>query len=205
LLGNSPPVEHFAAPPLDKAPALYQRIAAQEGTIYRAVECMILSATRLRETLDAKFSEVDLAAKTWTIPAARAKMSRDHVVPLSEAAIRCFERVAGSRSCGYLFPGRFGDAPFGSTALSLALRRIGVTGLTNHGWRSVAKDAMAEKLDIDNETSEFALGHVKTGLEAAYRRGSSIEKRRVAMEKYSLWLAGIGPATNVVPFVKAAP
>jgi integrase len=203
VLGTAPVTKHHAAPPPELAPELYQRIAAAEGTVFRAVQWMILSATRLRETLDARFDEVDLAKREWTIPATRSKMARDHVVPMSEAMVKLYQELVATRSSDFLFPGRFGT-PLASSAIAPALARIGITGITLHGWRSVAKDAMSEKLDIDHETSEFVLGHVKSGLEAAYRRGTALEKRRIAMQRYADFLTGIEPESNVVRFVKAA-
>jgi integrase len=194
VLGAAPPTKHHAAPKLDDAPYIYRRIAATSGTVYRAVQWMILSATRLRETLDARFDEVDLAARTWTLPATRTKMNRSHIVPMSSAMVRVYEAVAATRSSDFMFPGRFGDAPIASSAVEPALARIGITGLTLHGWRAVAKDAMCDILDIDQETSEFVLAHVKSGLEAAYRRSTALDKRKTAMSRYSDWLAGVEPA-----------
>jgi hypothetical protein len=120
-------------------------------------------------------------------------------VPMSEPMVHIFEAVSAGRTDGFLFRGRFNNAIATSTVAS-ALARIGVTG-TRHGWRSVAKDVMSDILDIDNETSEFVLGHVKKGVEAAYRRQTAFAKRRVAMGRYALWLAGEEAETNVVPFV----
>jgi integrase len=189
VLGTAPKVTHHPAPPLDDAPGLYQRIASQPGTIYRAVQFLILTAARLRETLDARFEEIDLDARTWTIPESRSKMGRPHIVPLSPAAIRVIETQRQVRCSDFIFPGRFGS-PLASSTIAPAMRRIGIgPDVTNHGWRSIAKDAMAEKLDVDNETSDV-LAHVKGGVEGAYRRETAIAKRRVAMEKYARWLSG---------------
>jgi integrase len=106
VLGNAPATKHFEAPPLDDALALYQRIRDMEGTVYRTAE-WTLSASRLREALDARFDEVDLEAASWTIPASRTKTGRDHVVPMSGAMLRVFEAQVAFRSSDYLFPGRF--------------------------------------------------------------------------------------------------
>jgi integrase len=73
VLGAAPPTKHHAAPTLEEAPCLFQRIATTPGTVYRAAQWIILSASRLRETLDATFDEVDLTARTWTIPAFLAR------------------------------------------------------------------------------------------------------------------------------------
>jgi hypothetical protein len=83
------------------------------------------------------------------------------------------------------------------------MRRIGATA-TNHGWRSIARDALAEELDVDFETAEFVLGHVKQGVEGAYRRGTSFQRRRVAMQKYADWLCGREVEATVTLRVAAA-
>jgi hypothetical protein len=78
---------------------------------------------------------------------------------------------------------------------------IGITGITLHGWRSVARDALADELDVDRETCEFVLAHIAKGTEGAYRRETAIAKRRVAMERYSSWLKGeTATTTNVLQF-----
>jgi integrase len=199
VLGTAPKVAHHPAPPLDDAPGLYQRIAAEPGTIYRAVQFLILTAARLRETLDARFEEIDLEARTWKIPESRSKMGRPHIVPLSKAASEVIEAQRQVRCSDFIFPGRFGS-PVASSTIAPAMRRIGIgPDVTNHGWRSVCRDAMADRLDIDHETAEFVLAHVKGGVEGAYRRETAIAKRRVAMERYADWLCGREPASNVVP------
>jgi integrase len=166
-------------------------------------EFMILTAARLREAADAEWSEIDIGAATWTVPASRSKMSRDHFVPLSDAALRVIAQQAAVRSSDkYIFPGRF-NTPIATSTAGPALTKIGV-GFTRHGWRSVCRDAMADRLDIDGETAEFVLGHVKGGVEGAYRHETALAKRRVAMERYADWLNGVEPASNVIPFAKAA-
>jgi integrase len=202
VLGKQPPAQHFAAPPLDIAPSLYQAISAAEGSVYRAVEWMILSCSRLRESLDAKFSEVDPVTRIWTVPAHRSKTGRDHPVPMSAAMSRVYEAASATRCSDYMFPGRF-NSPLASSTIGPALDKIGV-GYTRHGWRSTARDAMADRLDIDRETAEFVLAHVVGGVEGAYRRETAIVKRRVAMQKWADWLAGKEADSNVIPLRQAA-
>ena len=119
-----------------------------------------------------------------------------------------FDRRAGRarkqqaiRQNDCVFPGRFGSPR--SSTIAPALKRIGV-GYTLHGWRSVARDAMADILDVDRETCEFVLAHIAKGVEGAYRRETALAKRRVAMERYSSWLAGETATTNVIQFPGAA-
>jgi hypothetical protein len=50
------------------------------------------------------------------------------------------------------------------------------------------RDVMAEELGVEDETAEFCLAHVKRGLEKAYRRGTSVTKRTIAMQAWADWL-----------------
>ena len=116
------------------------------------------------------------------------KMNVAHTIPLSTGALAVLEKQRAIRQNDWIFPGRFGS-PSSSPSIAKALARIGV-GYTCHGWRSTCRDAMADELKVDAETAEFVLAHIKKGVEGAYRRATAIEKRRVAMERYLLWLAG---------------
>ena len=202
VLGNALPTKHFAAPPPNQARELFQRIHDADESIYRAAEFMILTATRVRETLDAKWDEIDLATGTWTIPAVRMKMNIAHVVPLSTGGLAVLAKQQAIRQNDWVFPGRFGS-PRASASIALALKRIDI-GYTLHGWRSVCRDAMADELDVDRETCEFVLAHIAKGVEGAYRRETALAKRRIAMERYSSWLAGETAATNVLKFTALA-
>ena len=111
------------------------------------------------------------------------------------------EKQHALRQNDYVFPGRFGTP---GRQLSPPLSSASASAYTLHGWRSVARDALADVLDVDRETCEFVLAHVAKGVEGAYRRETALAKRRVAMERYSSWLAGETAATNVVQFPGAA-
>jgi integrase len=202
VLGDPQPAKHHAAPPVAKAVELFGRIHDAEGSVYRAVEFLILTATRLRETLDARWDEIDFETATWTIPAHRMKTGAKHgahAVPLSTGALYVLRKQAAIRQNGLVFPGRYGG-PRGSSSIAKVLAKIGI-GYTVHGWRSTVRTAMADKLGVDRETAEFVLAHVTKGVEAAYLHSTSLDKRRVAMEKLSAWL---NRDNNVVSFPTAA-
>jgi integrase len=111
VLGATAPVKHFAAPPVTEAPILFQRIHDTDGSKYRAIEFLILTATRVRETLDARWDEINFETATWTIPAARMKMNVAHVVPLSTGALDVLRRQEALRQNDWVFPGRYGPPP----------------------------------------------------------------------------------------------
>ena len=201
VIGSRAQVVHFATCAIDDAPALYAKIAGAGGSIYRAIELLLLTAVRLRECLDARFSEFDLEREIWVIPSSRTKTKREHVVPLSAPALAIVRGQQALYSGEVIFPGR-GGSPFGSFTALEALRRLGVEGVTLHGFRSLCRDVMADRLEIDHETAEFILAHVKRGVEGAYRRETALAKRAVAMQRYADFLLGKAAETNVVAFAR---
>jgi integrase len=197
VLGAGPATRHHAAPPPALAPALYRQITAEPGSIFRALQFMILTATRISEAVGARWDEVDLTVGTWTIPPARYKTGRTHVVPLSGAARDILATQSQIRCSDVIFPNRFGEA-FDRASVGAAAKRIGV-GYTLHGWRSAFRDVAADELHADNDIAEFALGHIKTGVEGAYRRATALGRRAALMEQWARWLSGEQISKNIVP------
>jgi integrase len=203
IIGGKPLTRHHAAPALADAPLLYQRIAAAEGSLFRCLEFVILTASRVSEIIQARWADVDLAAGTITIPAVNAKMSRDHVIPLSGRARQILDIQAARRMSDVIFPSAFGS-PFERTSVTRGLARLGIAG-TLHGWRSTFRDCAADEIHAENEIAEFALGHVKSGVEGAYRRQTALARRAALMEEWARWLAGATPISNVIPLRATAP
>jgi integrase len=87
-----------------------------------------------------------------------------------------------------------------SSTIGPALKRLGITSTSLHGFRASWRDWASEIGDVPREVAEFQLGHkFGSAVEQSYRRMSAIEARRAAVEKYADWLAGREPASNVVP------
>ncbi|MCJ2137442.1 integrase arm-type DNA-binding domain-containing protein [Methylobacterium sp. J-026] len=179
---------HHAAQPYAEVPAFVARLRAMsgQGEVGRiAFEFLILTAARTSEVLGANWSEINKAEALWTVPAARMKAGREHRVPLSE---RAREVLARARELGggsaLVFPGRAGDRPLSNMVFLMALRRMGAS-ITAHGFRSSFRDWAAEATNLPREVAEMALAHtIENRVEAAYRRGDLLEKRRELME---LW------------------
>lgn len=148
-----------------------------------ALEAVILTAARSGEVRMATWAEIDLEAATWTIPADRMKAKREHVVPLSDAAVRLFRKMQAHKrgSSDLVFPGTAKAKPLSDMTLTKALRDMGQQ-VTAHGFRSTFRDWIAEQTNFQSDLAEAALAHViadKTV--AAYQRGPMLEKRRVLM------------------------
>lgn len=185
---------HFAAMAYSKVPSFIMKLTARESFSRLALRFAILTAARSGEIRGAVWEEFDLDAKIWTIPAARMKAEREHVIPLSLPTLvileRCKELRIGSRSL--VFPGARGDAPMSDMTLTKLLREM-KESVTVHGFRSAFRDWVSEETLYPGEIAEAALAHrVKDKTEAAYRRGSLLEKRRKLMDEWGDYCQNFG-------------
>jgi integrase len=98
-------VEHHAALAYAELPAFMADLRQREGIGARALEFAILTAARTGEVIGATWSEIDLDARLWTIPADRMKGRRQHRVPLSDRALEILGRAAAHPGQEFVFPG----------------------------------------------------------------------------------------------------
>lgn len=191
-------VEHHAALPYNQLPTFWRNLETAEGMAAQALQFTILTACRTSEVLNAQWSEMDLASALWTIPASRMKARREHKVPLSDAAVAVLERLARVQDNPFVFPGMKEGRPLSNLAMLMLLRRMDLGHLTVHGFRSSFRDWAAEETAFPNMVAEMALAHtVGSAVEAAYRRGDLLEKRRAMMQAWADYVE-TQPATNVV-------
>jgi integrase len=176
--------EHHAALPYAEIASLITELRKRYGAAARALEFTILTAARAGEVLGATWSEIDLAAKVWIIPARRMKARKPHRVPLSEGVIRVLLQMREVDESVFLFPGIKRGHPLSNASMLAVLARMGQPGLTVHGFRSTFRDWAGEraKLEGAREAAEAALAHVvKDKSERAYARSDLFEKRKVLM------------------------
>jgi integrase len=182
-------VEHHAALPVREMPGFMKRLRAVHGVGAKALEFAILTAARSGEVRGMAWAEVDLAAKVWTVPAARMKAGREHRVPLSDAAMTVLQSLPRQEGGDLVFPGTKGQ-PLSDMSLTAVVRRLKVDAVP-HGMRSSFRDWTAEHTHFPNEVAEMALAHVVGDkVEAAYRRGDLFEKRRQMMDAWASFLSG---------------
>ena len=157
---------------------------------------VILTAARSGEACGATWDEIDLDAATWTIPASRMKMARDHRVPLSRQAVELLTRVrALNPDAALCFPTDAGKE-LQDMRLSSILHTLRIPSdqpgrtATVHGFRSTLRDWASEH-GYSRDLAERALAHaVKDETEAAYHRTDLLEQRRPMMAAWSAWIAG---------------
>lgn len=204
---------------LGDAPAWFADLQGREGFGARALEFAALTAARSGEVRGAVWDEIDLEAAIWTIPAARMKMKREHRVPLSPLAVALLKALPRLDGNAIVFPAARGGQ-LSDMTLSATMRRMheaakqkaggaddaGYLDPRNkrpavpHGLRSTFRDWAAEKTQYPGDMAEVALAHrISSAVEAAYRRGDMVEKRRCMMVDWAEYLtqpASVG--TNVV-------
>jgi integrase len=186
--------KHHQAVPYAELPAFMVDLKAREGMSAKALEFTILTAVRTNETIGAQWSEFDLEAAVWTIPAARMKAKRDHRVPLCKRAVEILrsapQRGRKRPTTGHVFING-GGLPLSNMAMLELLRGMAPgTGYTVHGFRSSFSDWARDKTSYPRDVIEMALAHtIKDKSEAAYRRGDALDKRRELMGDWSGYLS----------------
>jgi integrase len=173
---------HHAAMAYCDVPEFISKLRETESIPALALEFLILTAARSGEALGARWAEIDLATKTWTIPAPRMKSGVEHRVPLSPRAMAILESLIKYRSGDFVFPGHRIGCPIGATSV----RNECHGAVTIHGFRSSFRDWAGNETSFPREVAEHALAHA-TGdaTEQAYRRGDALEKRRQLMEAWA--------------------
>lgn len=164
------------------------------------IHFQMLTMTRPSEASGAKWAEIDLNARLWTIPAERMKAREPHTVPLSTQAVKILEKlqpVTGRFT--YVFPKHgSNNAPMNSSSANMAIKRMGYAGKqTAHGLRGLARTYLAEQ-NTNHEHAEACLAH-KTGgnVNLAYNHATYLEQRKAIMQK---WGDFVEQSATVSPF-----
>jgi len=178
---------HHAAMPYGDVPAFLIRLADRRSVSALALLFLILTATRSGEVRGALWEEIE--GDLWRIPAERMKAGREHVVPLTRAALGVLERIAPPTPRGLIFPGLKG--PLTDMALAMVLRKLDVVDATPHGFRSSFRDWAGDCTSFARETMEEALAHqIGNAAEKAYRRSTALDKRRLLMNAWADYCTG---------------
>lgn len=196
--GKVAKVEHHAAVPVDGIGAFMVELQKREGMAARALEVLILTATRSGEIRGATWAEIDLQARIWTIPAGRMKAGKEHRVPLSDRVIEILRALPRMADSPLVFPAPRGGM-LSDMTLTAVLRRMKVDA-TAHGFRSTFRDWAAERTNYPRDVAEMALAHaIGDKVEAAYRRGDLFDKRTRMMNEWAKFCATTQNSGEAVP------
>lgn len=179
----------FEAMPYADVPRFVRRLRERESIGRLALEVLILTAARSGEIRFATWDEVNFEDAIWSIPGDRMKTGRDHLVPLSDAALTVLKRAKVFRceDTRLIFPGLKRGKTLSDMTLLKILRDMDVEA-TVHGFRSAFRDWCAEETNVAGEIAEAALAHaIPNRVEAAYRRTDFLEKRRALMQQWGAY------------------
>ena len=197
---------HHAALPVADLPAFMTALRSRDTRSARALEFLILTAVRSGEARGARWSEIDMDAGVWTIPAERMKADREHRIPLPPAALAILEAMPRMAGTDIVFPGQNLRDEMSENTLTKLVRlmddaevKAGREGWKDrqsgrvavpHGFRSTFRDWSAER-GHDRDMTEIALAHtVGSAVERAYRRTDMFERRRGLLQEWAEYAYG---------------
>jgi integrase len=199
---------------LQDAPRWFAALQTREGFGARALEFAALTASRSQEVRGALWDEIDLDKALWIIPGARMKMDKEHRVPLSARAVALLKALPKLKDNPLVFPAARGGT-LSDMTLSATMKRMHETDMAQggrgfidrtskrpavpHGLRSTFRDWAVEMTSYPGDMAEVALAHrISNAVEASYRRGDMIEKRRRMMADWAEFMAGAVRGGKVV-------
>lgn len=197
---------HFAALDIKELPGFLHALERNDARLYQqtrnAVRLLMLTFTRTRELIEATWDEFDLENATWEIPAARMKMRKAHIVPLSRQAIEILKdqkEMAGKWK--WVFPNQVRPiTSMSNNTILFAIGRLGYKGrMTGHGFRALAMTAIKEKLGYRHEVVDRQLAHApRNSVDAAYDRAQFLDDRKKMMQEWSDYIDAIAHDGKVI-------
>lgn len=200
---NQAAVRPEELPDLLRAIATYDKLGERQTLL--ALQLMVLTFVRTGELIGALWSEIDLEAGLWIIPAERMKAGTEHLVPLASQAVAILQELkalgGGSR---FVFPGRNRDKPISNNTMLFALYRLGYKGkMTGHGFRAVASTVLNEQ-GWRADVIERQLAHCERNeVRGAYNRAEYLAERARMMQAWADHVDALAKGAKVLPF-KAA-
>jgi integrase len=177
-------VAHHPALAYTDVPAFMAALTRRQGVAAKALLFTILTAARRGETLGARWGEIDLAKKTWTVPASRMKAHVEHIVPLSPAMLDLLSTLPREAGNDHVFIGTRAGRGLAHDAMGGELRALGRRGLTVHGFRSSFADWVSEQTAYSYDVRE------RSRTLSATKASAPITGRRNWPAGASLWTLG---------------
>ena len=170
-------------------------LSAAEGQGAKCLHFLMLTACRSNEARGATWSEIDLEAAEWLVPAERMKADRDHRVPLSDAAVTLLKSLVRFEGTDLIFVGNK-NKQLSDMTLAAAIKRMNKPKvvwanesgkpIVPHGLRSTFATWAQEHTNYPTELREHALAHrVGNAVTQSYERGDQLEKRRAMMQDWA--------------------
>ncbi len=184
-------VKHFSAMPYTELPKYYAKLRKKDTIAAQALAFTILTATRISESRNAAWKEINLKTKEWNIPDVRMKAGRPHRIPLSKETITILKKAKILSPDQLLFEGNILGRPISDSSIRSLLQED-YPDVTVHGFRSTFRDWCAEMTSYPREVAEAALAHtIKDATERAYQRGDIFRKRQRLMNAWASYICGV--------------
>lgn len=213
LKGAIPPAQGKNYPAITKPAevgALMRAIASYKGSFVMrcALQFTALTAARSGELRGAEWSEIDLDAALWTVPANRMKGRREHRVMLSKQAVALLKELHPlSGQSAYVFPSeRSMSRQLSDNSLNAALRYMGYSKeqMTTHGFRAMFS-SIANESGWDADAIERSLAHIESNdVRRAYHRSEYVEERKKLMQWWADYLDALRIGAKVIPIKRGA-
>lgn len=189
-------VKHHKAMGWKDVPKFYADLQTRKAMAAKALMFTCLTGSRTGEVLGLRWEELDFEEQLWTCPAERMKTGEAHRVPLTEEILSIIEPLKELRSY-FVFEGQKRHKPLSNMSMLMLLRRMGVEGVTVHGFRSTFRDWASEVANVPREVAEKSLAHsVGSDVERAYARSDLLDKRRDLMMRWSSFVVSGGQSGN---------
>jgi len=178
----------FHHPSLDwsELPSFFKKLKTIETIASKALQLLILTASRTHEVRHCKRDQINWRDKVWIIPAELMKARRTHRVPLCQSTVTLLESTLMGHNADYAFPRPGGMHPLSNMAmLTLLKREFPRKSITVHGFRSTFRQWAANNCGYNHDTIEFSLAHkLPDRTKGAYLRSDLLDKRRILMEDW---------------------
>jgi integrase len=194
---NGTYVQHHASMKYTQVGDFMQTLRQQDSVAARALEFIILTASRSGEVRGMLWDELD--GDLWIIPKARMKAGKEHRVPLTPRCLEVLEEMAKIRQNDYVFPGFTSEKPLGKMAVLDLLHKITTVNCDVHGFRATFRNWCGDCTNFSRETAEMCIAHYAGGVEGAYFTSDVIEKRRKLLTAWAQFVATTKSAATVTP------
>jgi integrase len=206
VLPKPPAPKRRLSMPYKDVPHFVRRLRHRPEPSARALEFIVLTAVRSNEGLGAKWDEVDLDERTWTVPVERLKASKEpHAVPLSDQAIRILKAQWEKRPEGhpFVFPGLKAMQPVNNSSFHKGLLQRMDVNVDVHGFRSSFRNFVADQ-GFEFVVGEACLAHkIGNQVTQAYLHTTMPARRREAMEKWGAYCDPAPEGGKVIPIARA--
>ena len=195
---KSKKTKHYAAIDIKEIPTFLKSLQENNARLYartrRAIYLSLLTFVRPGELRKARWADIDMEEKQWTIPAMFMKARNDHIVPLSSQSISILEsqyKETGHFDTPWVFPSQIqNNKAMSDGTVNVAIKKLGYHGrMTAHGFRALARTTIREKLKYYPDIIEAQLAHKPSGpLGAAYDRAQFLDDRKIMMQDWADYL-----------------